>query len=98
MSPQAPAPAGAPAGAQTLSQFPPYQPTRKIEEDRERARWRLAFVLTMTLAGTIAGAFLILAAHLAPEPEVKDLLVAAIGPLGALAGSALGFYFGGRIE
>lgn len=63
--------------------------------DREKWRGRLAGAVLGILACTIAVGFIALWQHWGTPAEIKDFLGGFITPLFALAGSALGFYFGG---
>jgi hypothetical protein len=64
--------------------------------DREKVRGRLAGGVLGLLAGTIAVSFLGLWQHWGTPGEMKDFLGVLLSPLFALAGSALGFYFGSK--
>lgn len=71
-----------------------YDPGR----DRERVRGALALGLLVGLGLVIAAAFVSIWAQWMPEGDVKDLLTVIFGPVVALTGSALGFYFGGKAD
>jgi hypothetical protein len=66
------------------------------EPHRERMRGALAIGLVAMLGGTILLGYIALWWDWASASEVKDFLSVVMSPLVALAGSAVGFYFGGR--
>lgn len=70
----------------------PYDP----EPRREQLRGVLAVAVVALLGGVTLLAFLTVWLGLASPAEVKDLVSTLFPPLVALAGSALGFYFGAR--
>ena len=70
----------------------PYDP----EPQREKLRGYLAGGLVLLLAVIVLLAFGTMWSKWASEAEIKDLLSTIFPPLVALAGTAIGFYFGGR--
>lgn len=69
-------------------------PPIAIEVSRERVRGVLAIFLLSLLGLVILTLLLAAIADWLTTTEVKDLLEPLITPLVALAGTALGFYFG----
>ncbi len=70
--------------------------SKTIDELQEKVRGRLAqglIVATIVLIGFLA---LALAANWLNSDEVKTAAAVLLSPLVALAGSATGFYFGGK--
>jgi hypothetical protein len=67
-------------------------------KDRERVRGALAIGLLITLGMVVVAAFVAIWTGWMSEPDVKDLLTVIFGPIVALTGSALGFYFGGKVD
>ncbi len=70
-----------------------YDPT----EDREKARGLIAQALVGILALIVLFAFLTMWLGSVKSEDLKDLLSVLMGPVAALAGSATGFYFGGKV-
>jgi hypothetical protein len=66
------------------------------EPARERIRGAIAVGLVALLALIALGAIVLLATDTLSLDEVEGLLAAVFAPLLALAGTALGFYFGGQ--
>ena len=66
------------------------------EPTRERIRGALAVGLVVFLALIAIASFVLLATNTIALDEVQGLLTALFTPLLALAGTALGFYFGGQ--
>lgn len=57
-------------------------------------RGRLAAALVSLVGVTVVFGFLGLAWHWATFAEIKELILTVLTPLVALAGTAVGFYFG----
>jgi hypothetical protein len=70
----------------------PYDPGR----DREAWRGRLAGGLIALFAVTMIASFVLAGLAGATTEEINGLLDRFLGPLVALTGSAIGFYFGGK--
>ena len=66
------------------------------EPARERIRGAIAVGLVGLLALIAVGSIVLLATDTLSLDEVEGLLAALFAPLLALAGTALGFYFGGQ--
>jgi hypothetical protein len=66
------------------------------EPEREKMRGRLALGLVALLAVVIVSSLVFIALNWATVADIKTLLDTIMSPLVALAGTALGFYFGGR--
>jgi hypothetical protein len=66
------------------------------EPGRERIRGAIAVGLVILLASIAVGSIVLLATDALTLDEVEGLLTALFAPLLALAGTALGFYFGGQ--
>ncbi len=66
------------------------------EPARERIRGAIAVGLVVLLALIAVGSIVLLATDALSLDEVEGLLTALFAPLLALAGTALGFYFGGQ--
>lgn len=73
-------------------QTQPYDP----EPRREQLRGILALAVVGLLSGTVLLSFVAIWLDWTTAAEMQDLLSGLFPPLVALAGSALGFYFGGR--
>jgi hypothetical protein len=69
----------------------PYDPL----PERENVRGQIAQALIVLLAMLILFAFLTLWCFPSSSANLKDLLTLLFGPVAALVGSAIGFYFGG---
>lgn len=66
------------------------------EPQREELRGILAVALVAILAAIVGLSFIAIWWDWATPEEVRELLSALFPPLVALAGTALGFYFGGH--
>jgi heme A synthase len=72
---------------------------KTLDEWREWVRRALALVLVGIFGLEVLGAMLALWFGSAHLQELKDILTLILGPTVALAGSAIGFYFGrGAVE
>jgi hypothetical protein len=67
-----------------------------LARDQERTRGRIAGGLVGLLALIVLFSFLTVWSAAATPSDMKELLAALLGPVAVLAGSATGFYFGGR--
>lgn len=87
-------------GAPPPKELPPAPPSKKYDpaEHRERARQRLAETLVGILALIVLFSFLTLwwSTVSVKSSDLKDLLSILLAPIATLAGSAIGFYFGGK--
>ncbi|MGH8524910.1 MAG: hypothetical protein ACREXY_12035 [Gammaproteobacteria bacterium] len=90
LSREEPAPPPGPAPAPAVG--PEWNP----EPARERIRGAIAVGLVGLLALIATGSFVLLATGTLSLEETEGLLTALFTPLLALAGTALGFYFGGQ--
>ena len=75
-------------------EFPKFDPA----PTRERMRGRLAWAVVGLLAGTIFLAFLLVGLKRVSVEDMRTLLEPIVPAEVALAGSAIGFYFGGRAQ
>jgi hypothetical protein len=66
------------------------------EPGRDMVRGLLAVAMVGLLSGIILASFILLAIHQPTTTDVKDLLGIILPPVVALAGTVLGFYFGGK--
>lgn len=74
---------------------PPADKPFDPEPVRERVRKNIAYLLTVTVCGLAIGAFILLATGWISSDEL-DHAQFFFTPVITLAGTALGFYFGGR--
>lgn len=68
----------------------------ELARDQERTRGRIAGGLVGLLSVIVLFSFLTLWWSTVKPDDLKELLSALIGPVAVLAGSATGFYFGGK--
>ncbi len=70
----------------------PYDPMKA----RESVRSAVALILIGIMAATIIASFILLWIHPDRSRELHDLLALIFGPLVALVGAAIGYYFGAQ--
>ena len=71
---------------------PEYDPA----PEREKVRGIIALTLILLLVGTVLLSFLSLWLEWVTAKDLESLLKLVLAPIVALAGSATGFYFGGK--
>ena len=76
----------------TVFDTPEYDPA----PEREKIRGIIALTLILLLVGTVLLSFLSLWLEWVTAKDLESLLKLVLAPIVALAGSAIGFYFGGK--